>query len=75
MVFCSCNKRRYPCPGAGQTSASSLSKFDEEGNLKEGKKKRKITKNDRGLVNKKQDDRLKNRRKTSLGEKPKNMKK
>jgi len=76
ITLSSCHKNSIPCPGNGQTTASSLSKFDEDGNLKESRKKKKFSgKNERGLMNKKQDDRLKARRKTSLGDKPKNMKK
>ena len=74
LSISSCNKRRYPCPGNGTAEARDLSLFDEEGNLKSTKKKSQ-KKTDRGLVTKKQDDRLKNRRKKSLDDKPKNMKK
>ena len=71
----SCRKRSYPCPGNGQTSASTFSRFDEDGNLKSEKKKKKIKKNDRGLVDKKQVKRLKSHKKKSLNDKPKNFKK
>ena len=74
FALSSCNKNSYPCPGSGQSTAASLSKFDEDGNLRESNKKAKA-KNERGLVSKKQNGRLKNRRKESLGDKPKNMKK
>ena len=74
VTLSSCTKNSYPCPGSGRSTAASLSRFDEDGNLKETKKKAKA-KNERGLVSKKQDDRLKNRRIESLGDKPKNMKK
>ena len=76
ISFSSCKKNSYPCPGNGQSTASSLSKFDDDGNLKETRRRKKSKgKDERGLMNKQQDDRLKARRKTSLGDKPKNMKK
>lgn len=73
LLFSSCSKRSYPCPGNGKADARDLSLFDDEGSLKSEKKKD-PKKTERGLVTKKQDDRLKNRRKTSLGDKPKHMK-
>ena len=69
----SCRRNSIPCPGNGTMSAKDLSLFDEEGNLKSEKKKKK-GKDDNGLVNKKKDDRLKARRKESLDDKPKHMK-
>lgn len=73
--FTSCKRNSIPCPGNGTSSARDLSLFDTDGNLKSDKKKKKSKKDESGLVNKKQDDRLKARRKASLHDKPKNMKK
>ena len=72
--FTSCKSNSIPCPGNGTTSARDLSLFDTDGNLKSTKKK-KSKKEESGLVSKKQDDRLKARRKTSLHDKRKNLKK
>lgn len=74
LCITSCNKRRYPCPGGGTSSHRELSLFDEDGNLKSEKGK-KSKKDERGLINKKQDVRLKARRKQALDDKPKHMKK
>ena len=69
-AFPSCKKKSYPCPGLGQVSEADLSKFDEDGNLKNGKGKKKApTKrisHDSGLVNKKSPKQIKAPRKTHL---------
>jgi hypothetical protein len=66
----SCKKKSYPCPGLGQVSEADLSKFDENGQLKNGKgKKKSPTKridHDSGLVNKKSPKQIKAPRKTHL---------
>lgn len=72
--FTSCKRNSIPCPGNGTVSARDLSLFNEDGDLKSGKKKKKSKKEESGLVNKKQDDRLKARRKESLDDKPKHLK-
>ncbi len=69
-AFPSCKKKTYPCPGLGQVSEADLSKFDENGQLKNGKGKKKApTKrinHDSGLVNKKSPKQIKAPRKTHL---------
>lgn len=72
--FSSCKKNSIPCPGNGTVSARDLSLFDQDGNLKSEKKKQKSKKDESGLVNKKQSDHLKARRKESLDDKPKHIK-
>jgi hypothetical protein len=67
----SCKKKSYPCPGLGQVSEADLSQFDENGQLKgsKGKKKKGPTKridHDSGLVNKKSPKQIKAPRKTHL---------
>ncbi|HSZ26441.1 MAG TPA: hypothetical protein VK766_12000 [Cytophagaceae bacterium] len=64
----SCQKKAYPCPGLGQSSEADLSKFDENGQLKTGKKKGPVKRidHDSGLVNKKSPKQIKAPRKTHL---------
>ncbi len=66
----SCKKKSYPCPGLGQVSEADLSKFDENGQLKNGKGKKKApTKrinHESGLVNKKSPKQIKDPKKTKL---------
>lgn len=67
-----CKKKSYPCPGLGQVSEADLSQFDENGQLKtaKGKKKkggpaRRIN-HESGLVNKKSPKQIRAPRKTHL---------
>jgi hypothetical protein len=67
-----CKKKTYPCPGLGQMNEADISQFDESGQLKnsKGKKKksapnRRINK-DTGLVNKKSPNQIRAPRKTRL---------
>jgi hypothetical protein len=69
----SCNKSKsYPCPGLGQVSEADLSLFDDKGELKnaKGKKKKKGPEkrinHESGLVNKKSPKQIKSQRKTHL---------
>jgi hypothetical protein len=67
----SCKKKSYPCPGLGQVSEADLSKFDENGQLKSGKGKKKNTPTKRvnhetGYVNKKTPKQIRDPRKTKL---------
>ncbi len=66
-----CKKKSYPCPGLGQASEADISQFDENGQLKnsKGKKKKGPTKrinHDSGLVNKKSPKQIRSPRKTHL---------
>lgn len=66
-----CKKKSYPCPGLGQANEADVSQFDENGQLKnsKGKKKKGPTKrinHDSGLVNKKSPKQIKAQRKTRL---------
>ena len=70
-AFPSCKKKSYPCPGLGQSTEADISKFDEDGNLKnsKGKKKKAPTKrinHESGLVNKKSPKQIKTPKKTRL---------
>ncbi len=70
-TFPSCKKKSYPCPGLGQVSEADLSKFEEDGSLKNGKGKKKKAPTKRishesGLVNKKSPKQIKAPRKTRL---------
>jgi hypothetical protein len=67
----SCKKKSYPCPGLGQVSEADLSQFDDKGQLKnaKGKKKKGPAKridHESGLVNKKSPKQIKAQRKTHL---------
>ncbi len=65
----SCKKKSYPCPGLGQVNEADLSKFDEKGQLKSGKKKNAPTKrvnHETGYVNKKTPKQIRDPRKTKL---------
>ncbi len=69
----SCKKKNsYPCPGLGQMTEADVSQFDESGQLKNAKGKKKSkgpTKrinHDTGMVNKKNPKNLKAPRKTQL---------
>ena len=68
----SCKKKNsYPCPGLGQMTEADISQFDENGQLKnsKGKKKKGPTKrinHDSGLVEKKNPSNLTAPRKTKL---------
>ncbi len=67
----SCKKKTYPCPGLGQVSEADLSQFDEKGQLKngKGKKKKGPTKrinHETGYVNKKNPKQIRDPRKTKL---------
>jgi len=69
----SCNKTKsYPCPGLGQVQEADLSLFDENGQLKNAKRKKKKNgpvkriNHESGLVNKKSPQQIKAPRKTRL---------
>jgi hypothetical protein len=71
LALPACKKKSYPCPGLGQVSEADLSQFDENGQLKnsKGKKKKTPTKrvdHDSGLVNKKSPKQIRSPRKTHL---------
>lgn len=72
MVFTnySCKQKSYPCPGLGQSSEADLSKFDDKGELKDGKGKKggptKRVNHETGMVNKKNPKQIKAPRKTHL---------
>jgi hypothetical protein len=61
-----CKRKDYPCPGLGQSSEADMSLFDENGQLKETKKQKKVKDKSNGLVNKKQPKRLRAPRKTHI---------
>jgi hypothetical protein len=66
-----CKKKSYPCPGLGQSSEADLSLFDEKGELKnqKGKKKKgpvKRVNHESGLVNKKSPKQIKAQRKKHI---------
>jgi hypothetical protein len=65
MINTGCHKNDYPCPGLGKSSEADLSKFDENGKLKEDGKGKRINKQS-GLVNKKNPKKLRAPRKTHL---------
>lgn len=66
MAIGGCHKKDYPCPGLGQTSEADMNQFDEDGQLKETKKQKKIKDKSNGLVNKKQPKKLRAPRKTHI---------
>jgi hypothetical protein len=65
LIHTGCHKNEYPCPGLGKSTEADLSKFDENGKLKEEGNGRRINKQS-GLVNKKTPKKLRAQRKTHL---------
>jgi hypothetical protein len=61
-----CHKNEYPCPGLGKSSEADLSKFDENGKLKDDKNGNRRINKTSGLVNKKSPKKLRAPRKTHL---------
>ena len=61
-----CHKNDYPCPGLGKSTEADLSKFDENGKLKDDKNGGRRINKTSGLVNKKNPKKLRAPRKTHL---------
>jgi hypothetical protein len=61
-----CHKNDYPCPGLGKSTEADLSKFDENGKLKDDKNGNRRINKTSGLVNKKSPKKLRAPRKTHL---------
>lgn len=59
LIFGTSCSKSYPCPGNGTMKAADLSLFDEDGNPKSSKGKKRST---NGLVGKKEPKRIHKRR-------------
>ena len=63
IISFSCKNTTYPCPGSGQVKEMDLSLFDEDGKPFSKKKRKKYSKkNDNGLINKPQPEKLQRKR-------------